>query len=135
MTHFEIMYVNDKIVVPANPGQPSKPTASEVTKDSVKFSFGLQFMGTGVVKQFVVNITKAGSSGTKQIIPANDRMISSSNMTVTVGGLEADSTYSFQVAAVNDVGMGPFSEMSNEITTGEGHLYAITSCTETLWLL
>ena len=37
---------------------------------------------------------------------------------MTVDGLESDSTYRFQVAAVNDIGKGPFSEVSDEITTG-----------------
>ena len=114
-----------KLLFLANPGQPSKPTASEVTKDSVKLSFNLQFMGTGMVKQFVVNITKAGNLGEKQTVPANSRINSSSNMTLMVGGLEVDTIYSFQVAAVNDIGMGPFSEMSDEITTGKSHVYAI----------
>ena len=124
-----------KLLFPANPGQPSKPIASEVTKDSVKLSFDLQFMGTGIVKQFVVNITKARNSEEKQTVSANSRVNSSSNMTLMVGGLEVDSTYSFQVAAVNDIGMGPFSEMSDEITTGKDHVYAMTSCTESLRLL
>lgn len=81
-------------------------------------------MGTGIVEQFVVKIT-GDSEGTQNFL-ATDKINSSSNTTLTVGGLEADSTYRFQVAAMNDIGIGPFSEMSDEITTGKGdytHIY------------
>ena len=74
-------------------------------------------MGTGIVNQFVVKVT--GGSEKTQEFPTDDSINSSSNVTVRVDGLEADSTYRFQVAAMNDIGIGPFSEMSNEITTGK----------------
>lgn len=113
-------YVCNKTVISlALPGQPSKPEASETTEDSVMLDFNLDFMGTGIVKQFVIKVT--GDSEQTQNFPASDTINSSSNVTLTVGGLEADSTYRFQVAAMNDIGIGPFSEMSDEITTGIGH--------------
>ena len=90
-------------------------------------------MGTGVANQFMVKIT--GDSEEQKNVTANNRIYSSSNITVTVGGLEPDSTYKFKVTAVNDIGMGPFSEVSDEITTGKGHEHATSNCTETLWLL
>ena len=90
-------------------------------------------MGTGVAHQFRVKIT--GDSEEEKIVPADNRIYSSSNITVTVGGLEPDSTYKFEVAAENNIGIGPFSEVSDEITTGKGHEHATSNCTETLWLL
>ena len=108
------------MILVAIPGQPSEPEASEITTDSVTLDFDLQFMGTGVVKQFVLRVT--GDSEETRNFLADDRINSSSNVTVTVDGLEADSTYRFEVAAVNDIGMGPFSEMSDEITTGKEKL-------------
>ena len=90
-------------------------------------------MGTGVANLFMVKIT--GDSEEQKEVPVNSRIYSSSNITVTVGGLEPDSTYKFEVAAENDIGLGPFSEVSDEITTGKGHEHATSSCTETLWLL
>lgn len=90
-------------------------------------------MGTGVANKFMVKIT--GDSKEEKDVPANNRIYSSSNITVMVEGLEPDSTYKFEVAAVNDIGIGPFSEVSDEITTGKGHEHATSNCTETLWLL
>ena len=80
--------------------------------------FDLQFMGTGIVRQFVLKVT--GDSDETQTFLADDRINSSSNVTVTVVGLAADSTYRFQAAAMNDIDIGPYSEMSDEITTGKG---------------
>ena len=100
----------------AIPGQPSRPRACEITTDSLTLDFNLTFMGTGLVKQFEVRVT--GDLEETRRFPVDDRIKISSNITVTVDGLEADSTYRFQVAAVNDVGIGPFSEMSEAVTTG-----------------
>ena len=81
-------------------------------------------MGTGLLNQFVVKVT--GSSEKTQKFATDDSINSSSNVTVRVDGLEAGSTYRFQVAAMNDIGIGPFSEMSNEITTGkDAYTYCI----------
>lgn len=110
------MLSNNNVVSLAVPGQPSKPEVSEITEVSVTLDFDLDFMGTGFVRKFVVKII--GDSEETRNYPADDRVNSSSNLTVTVDGLEADSKYRFQVAAMNDVGIGPFSEMSDEITTG-----------------
>ena len=70
------------------------------------------------MKQFVLRIT--GDSEETQKFLADDKINSSSNVTVRIIGLAADSTYRFQVAAMNDIGIGPYSEMSEEITTGKG---------------
>ena len=109
--------VNNTVIFLVIPGQPSKPEASEITTDSVTLEFDLQFMGTGIVKHFVLRVM--GDSEETQNIPADDRINSSSNVTVTVVGLAADSTYRFQVAAMNDIDIGPYSEMSDEVTTGK----------------
>ena len=82
-------------------------------------------MGTGAVKQFVLSVT--GHSEETQIFLADDKINLSSDVKVTFDGLEADSTYRFQVAAMNDIGIGPFSEMSDEVTTGNISIISILS--------
>lgn len=115
--HHNLLYNYNKCIFSlAIPGQPSKPIGSKVTSDSITLSFDLEFIGTGIVKQFILRVT--GDLKETQNISVDNRINSFKNIMVTVNGLEADSTYRFQVAAVNDVGKGPFSEVSDEITTG-----------------
>jgi len=97
----------------AIPGQPSKPIGSEITSNSITLNFDLEFMGTGIVKYFILKIT-GDLEETRNISTS----IKIRNTVVTVNRLEADSTYRFQVAAMNNIGVGPFSKISDEIMTG-----------------
>jgi len=73
-------------------------------------------MGTGIVKYFILKIT--GDLEETRNISVNNVINSFRNIMMIVDGLESDSTYRFQVAAENDIGKGPFSDISDEITTG-----------------
>ena len=73
-----------------------------------------EFLGTGGITQFRVNITGGGKE-----MRTITKMAYSSTILLTIDGLESDSTYSFTVAAENDIGVGPYSEMSDAITTGK----------------
>ena len=73
-----------------------------------------EFLGTGEVSQFRVNIT-GDAKETRTVA----MMAYSSTVLLTIDGLDSDSTYLFTVAAENDIGVGPYSEMSDEITTGK----------------
>ena len=119
---YTVIYVCYILYNLAVPGQPSKPIASEITKDSLTLTFSLDFMGTGVVKRFILNIT--GDLEETRTIPTINISFSNDIM-VIVEDLEAGSMYRFQVAAENDVGIGPYSEVSDEITTGIISYYLI----------
>jgi len=113
-SHCHINIVIQLLVFVAVPGQPSKPMSSGTSTDSITLSLVFEFLGTVGVNQFRVNITGDGKE-TRTIAA----MAYSSNVLLTINGLDSDSTYLFTVAAGNDIGVGPYSEMSDEITTGK----------------
>jgi len=103
----------------AIPGQPSKPTSSEITSDSVTLSLTLKFLGTRGINQYRVNITGDGEETRTISTTGHSNLAYSSTVLLTINQLESDTTYTFTVAAENDIGVGPYSEMSDEITTGK----------------
>jgi len=121
--------MSPKILAAEKPDRPGVPEVVDVTGTSV----GLQWTaassnGADITHYFVIICTP---KETKQItVPADTGFNALMNYTIR-NQLQANSKYRFAVSAINRVGQGPQSDMTDEATTYAGMLSAVNKCSIT----
>ena len=98
------------IISPAPSAPPDSVSVSEVTSSSitVQWEFVACIHRNGDITVYSVQYTRRGSTQTMSV----------SGGDVTITGLSASTTYSIQVAAMNDAGTGPYSSTVDQLTAG-----------------
>ena len=117
----------------APPSKPTKPVIAMTTTSSIKISFSVE-SGTQPITHFLLNITvtKSGAELQKRfpideikyidslkdvVNPEGDLIGYDVEMVVT--GLKEREVYQFEVAAESSIGVGEFSEPSDNARLGE----------------
>jgi hypothetical protein len=117
----------------APPDQPSKPVITVKTTSSIKISFSVEF-GTEPITHFLLNITgtKAETEVQKRFpvdavkyVDSLEDIVSSEGIVIgyrvemVLTGLKEREVYQFEVAAESSIGVGEFSEPSDNAKLGE----------------
>ena len=98
---------------PTAPNAPGTPSASSITKNSVRLSWSAPMDGGAAIDLYSVTADNGVTF-----------LVSSATTSVTVTGLSPSTAYSFKVRAHNSIGNSPLSARVNVTTSSEGGVAA-----------